>query len=428
MQRENRLFNVNWRYLVKPEILLFVGMVQANLPYLLWFLGYPIIQGYHFNITYQPLLLWILGYAAFCLGTGYVSICLSRKVRRRGDSFPFQIRQRVFHTLVLFTIFVVIIQIIQACLLYGTLPIWGYLSGGYDVQTLNTAQEVSGFGQLGSKTLMLFILNSLILIGIVSNFRAKGWDRKILWLAIIIAVFGSLFSGKTQGFFICVCILFTGAALTGANPINMFVKKIGFREISNKKTVITMICLLLFLVLLHGFTRSIRTSNHQKFGIRDSFGSVVNYLSLPLINMENQLAISGLSGSRSEFSGLLTGLVPYKIQSHFAQSVSPVPRLERSSPSGILSTPHWYLGLWGMLIFMFIIGAVCKYFYVKSRRSLFCLLAYSQIAWALVAAHAYNHFLYLLFIPAPLIMFFVICKIVQLKQVKIWDVSTARTL
>ena len=417
---------VNWRYSVKPEILLLVGAVGANLPYLLWFWGYPIPQGYHFNITYNPLFLWILGYIAFCLGTGHVSLCMCRKVRRQGGVLPFQIRQDTFRACLLLTIIAVIIQIIFACLLYGTLPIWSYLSGGYDVHTLNTTQRSSGFGQLGLLTLTLFTLNGLILIGIIGNLNAKGRNRKILWVAIIIAVFGSLFSGKSQGLFILICVLVTGGALARVNPINLFARKLGFRQFSKRMTVVVMFGVLFLLVLLHGFTRSIRTSNHQKLGIRGSFDSVVSYLSWPLINTENQVAISGLSGSQFEVRGLLTGLLPYKIQSHFAQSASPVPRLERSSPSGILSTPHWYLGLWGMLIFMFIIGAVCKYFYVESRRSLFCLLAYSQIAWTLIAAHTYNHFLHLLFIPAPIIMFFILTKVIQPKQVKNMAVSTER--
>jgi len=65
------------------------------------------------------------------------------------------------------------------------------------------------------------------------------------------------------------------------------------------------------------------------------------------------------------------------------------------------------------MVFLFVIGVVCKCIYVQSRKSLFCLLAYSQIAWTLVAGHTYNHFLNLVFLPAPLIVFFMITKIVR---------------
>jgi len=302
-------------------------------------------------------------------------------------------------------------------LLYGVLPIWAYFSG-YDVHTLNIAQQASGFGQLGLLTLTLFVLNGLILIGIVSNFKAKGRNRRILWMAVILAVFGSLFSGKTQGFFILICVLVTGGALARANPIVILLKRLGFRKISNRMAVFALIGGFFLLVLLHGFSRSIRSDTHKEFKVRYAFDSVVSYLSWPLINTENQVAISGFSGSQFEISGLLTGLLPYKMRSHFAPLVTtPMPHLERTSPSGFLAAPHWYLGLWGMVIFMFILGVVCKCVYVQSNKSLFCLIAYSQIAWTLVAAHSYNHFLNLLFIPAPVIVFFFLSKILRTRRI-----------
>ena len=407
---------LHWRYLVKPEILFLVGAAMANFPYLLWRFGYP-VPSYSFSISYKPLYLWILGYIAFCFGSGYVSFCLCRKVRKPGGLTPFRIRQDTFRICVLITICALIMQIIFACLLYGVLPIWAYFSG-YDVNTLNIAQQASGFGQLGLLILTLFILNGLILIAIVSNFKAKGWNRRILWMAVILAVFGSIFTGKTQGFFIFICLLLTGAALARANPIIILFKRLGFRTMSNRRAGFALIGLFSLLVLLHGFSRSIRTDTHKEFNVRYAFDSVVAYLSWPLINTENQVAISGFSGSQFEIPGLLTGLLPYKMRSHLTPLVTaPMPYLERNSPSGFLAAAHWYLGLWGMMAFLFVLGVVCKCLYIKSNKSLFCLLAYSQIAWTLVAAHSYNHFLNLLFIPAPLIAFFMITKIVRSKRV-----------
>jgi len=406
---------LHWRHFVKPEILFLVGAVMANFPYFLWRYGYP-VPSCSFSISYKPLYLWILGYIAFCLGTGHVSFCLCRKVRKHGVLSPFRIRQGTFRICVLITIFAVIVQIIFACLLYGVLPISAYFSG-YDVHTLNIAQQASGFGQLGLLTLTLFVLNGLILIGIVSNFKAKGWSRKILWLAVILAVLGSLFSGKAQGFFILICVLVTGGALVRVNPINLCMRKLGLPQFSKRQMIIVAISLPFFLMLLHGFTRTLRVGTYKEFNVMFAVDSVVSYLSWPLINTENQLAISGLSGSQFEVRGLLTGLLPYKMKSHFTESLkTSVPRLERTSPSGFLSTPHWYLGLWGMMLFLFVLGVVCKCIYIKSNKSLFCLLAYSQIAWTLVAAHSYNHFLNLLFIPAPVIVFFMITKIVRSKR------------
>jgi len=404
-----------WRHLVKPEILFLVGAVMANLPYLLWRCGYP-VPPYSFSISYKPLYLWILGYIAFCLGTGFVGY--PRRKTRKPQSFtPFCIHHANFRFFISITIFAAIIQLILICLLYGTLPIGGFFYG-YDIETLNMTQEASGFGQLGLLTLTLFVLNALILIGIVSNIKEKGRNRIILWIAVIVVIFGSLFQGKTQGFFIFICFLLTGGALTGVNPINLFMHKFGFPKFSKRQMIVVVISLFFFLILLHGFTRFLRVGRYEEFSVKSSFDTTVAYLSTPLINMENQLAISGLPGSQFEISGLLIRLLPSKMESHFTESVkTSVPRLERTSPSGFLSTPHWYLGLWGMLIFMFIIGAVCKYFYIRSNKSLFCLLAYSQIAWTLIAAHTYNHFLILLFIPAPIIAFFILTRLVRVKHI-----------
>jgi hypothetical protein len=65
-----------------------------------------------------------------------------------------------------------------------------------------------------------------------------------------------------------------------------------------------------------------------------------------------------------------------------------------------------------MLVFMFGVGVTCQYLYVQSARSLFCLLVYSLAAWTLVAAHSYNHFLALIFLPAPVVAFFLLAKLI----------------
>jgi len=408
---------LHWRHLVKPEILLLAGAVQANLPYLLWRFGYPVPRPHKFDITYRPLYLWILGYLAFCLGAGFVSFFLYRKKQKTRSFTPFSINQPIFQFCILAVIFAAILQITFACLLYGVVPLLAY-SSGYDATTLNVTQDESGFGQLGLMRLTLYILSGLILIGIVSSIKEKGQNRKILWIAVIVVIFGSLFSGKTQGFFIFICFLLTGGALTGVNPINLFMRKLKLPRFSKKQMIVVVSSLLFSLVLLHGFTRSLRIGRYEEFNIRSSFNAVVAYLSWPVMNMEKQTEFSGLQGSQFEIWGLVTRLLPYKMRWHFLaqHDLTPMPKVEPTSPSGFPSIPHWYLGLWGMMAFIFVIGVVCNYIYIKSNESLFCLLAYSQIAWTLIAAHTYNHFLNLLFIPAPLIAFFILTKVVEAKR------------
>jgi hypothetical protein len=407
----------SWRYFVKPEILFLVGAVQANLPYLLWQFGYPVSKAYRFDITYMPLCLWFFGYLAFYLGTGFVSFCLCKKVYGCNNVILFRIHQGNYRFCVFSVIVALGLQIYFACRLYGVLPILAFFSG-YDVGILNATQESSGFGQLGLLILTCFTLNALVLIGVVSSIKSTGWNRKLLWIAFIVAAFGSLFSGKTQGFFILCCMLFTGAAITGANPVNMLLKRFGFREFSRRRVAIVIGCLLFLLVLLHGFTRHIRSRANDEFTIVSSISSVGDYLAWPLMNMEKQISVSGLSGGQSDASGLLLGILPYKMQKSFMaeHEITPIPRLQKSSPSGFLSKLHWYLGFWGMMVSLFVIGVVCKCIYVQSRKSLFCILAYGQIAWTLIAAHSYNHFLNLMFLPVPIIAFFALATVIGVKR------------
>lgn len=137
-------------------------------------------------------------------------------------------------------------------------------------------------------------------------------------------------------------------------------------------------------------------------------------MSWPLMNMEKQVEVAGFSGGASEWRGLLDGLLPFKLRGDFrdGQPLPKRPKVERTSPSGFLSLPHWCLGLPWMLVFMFGVGVICQYVYVRSARSLFCLLVYSLAAWTLVAAHSYNHFLALVFLPAPVVAFFPLAKLI----------------
>jgi len=407
--------NFNWRKLVQPELLLFIGAIQSNLPYLLWKLGYPRPRAGLFSVSYRPLYLWIFAYIAFYFGTRFASLFFKNKINKKIYA-PFSISPIKIRFYMLVTIILAVIQIILAIRLYGVLPILAYFSG-YHASTLNAAQEESGFGQLGLLRLTMFILSGLILMSIVSNTRYKQKNKLLLRTSAIIVVGGSLFSGKTQGFFIFIFFLLIGGSLMGVNPINLIMRKFGFPKFSKRQWIIVMLSLFFFLIFLHGYTRFLRSGRLEEFNIKSSFDIAILYLSWPLMNMEKQTEILSLEDSKINFIGLVSKLLPFKIREDFIMKhdIHPPPRLEPTSPSGFLARPHWYLGLRGTVVFMFVIGAFCKYIYIKSNKSIFCLLAYSQIAWTLIAAHSYNHFFNLLFIPAPLTAFYILTKIVKLK-------------
>jgi len=405
---------------VRPEFLLLIGAFQANLPYLLWRFGYPISNLYRskFHITYRPLYLWVLVYLAFWLGTVHVRLCMCRKYSSDGAVADLGIQRSLFHVCAVFFICVILLQIVIICRLYGVFPLLAYFTD-YNVSALEEAKEQSGFGQLGLLSLSLFMLDAIMLVGIVAAFRIGGWSRLLLRVGFLIAVVGALYTGKTQAFFMFACMLFTGPALLGLNPVNALLRRFGYRSLSGRTTLFAIIAFFFFLVFLHGFTRWIRVHADAEFGIRYSVDKVIDYFAWPLMNMERQIEAVGYDADNAQAVGILQRLLPWKLQAQFMQNqkVSRPPRVERTSPAGFMEAIHWYLGLGWMLVFTFGVGLLCKWFYVQSAKSLFCLLAYSQIAWALVAAHSYNHFLNLVFVPLPIMGFFPLAKLLSSTRV-----------
>jgi hypothetical protein len=409
---------LHWRNLFRPEVLFLIGAVQANLPYIFWHYGYEMPAAYRFTVSYVPLCLWFIGYMAFWLGVKSLPVFLLKKRALFKSETRFCVNRSLFRSCIVSLIVLCLIQTILAIKLYGIIPIIGYFSG-YDVVTLNLRQHMSGFGQLGLLILATVALNAMILVGVIADI--KGWnkrDRHLLYVALVVSVFSAVFQGKLQGFFILAFMIVAGSSLIKAHPFNPILGRLGFRTLSRRQTYLRMAVLFVILFVLHGFTRSLRVGHYKEFGITSAVDSVVMYLSWPLMNMENQISISGWRGLQFDLRGLLIGLFPYKMQADLLThwNVSQLPLLEPTASSGFLGSIHWNLGLWGMLVFCFFIGGLCEYFYINSRKSLFCLLMYAQIVWTLIAAHTYNHFLNLLFIPAPAIVFFILTMVIGARR------------
>lgn len=402
-----------WRYFFKPEILFLMGVVLANLPYIFWRFGYEMPPAYHFTISYIPLYLWFMGYIAFWFGAKSVPIFLLEKRKSVKIETSFAIGASLWRFCSISVIFLCVIQVILVIRLYGIIPIIGFFSE-YDVKTLNLMQQEFAFGQLGLLSLTSFTLNALILVGIISDMRWNSRNRKILCAALIVSTIVTLFQGKTQGFFIFVFMLLTGSSLIKDHPFNPILEKLGFRKLSRKKTYFVIIILFIFLVLLHGFTRLLRVGAYKEFGIMETINAVIIYLSWPLMNMEEVVRIAGSISFQFDGGTLLVGLLPYRWRDKF-QIINPLPLLEPTASSGFFGDIYWNLGLLGILVFSFFIGGLCKYFYINSRKSLFSLLIYSQIGWTLIFANTYNHFLNLIYIPVPAIIFFLLSKILRPK-------------
>jgi oligosaccharide repeat unit polymerase len=391
---------IKWKDFVKPEILFLLGTLQALSPYVLWyFLGSN--ASYHYEITYLPIIIWTVGYIFFWLGT---------KVIRINPS----VQSKLFIKLslgstklaILGTIALVIVQIVQAVRLYGILPIYGYITGSANVLEVNEIQRESGFGQLGSLTASLFLLNGILLILFIKGFEAKNKPKLFFFLASCVEIFGSLVAGKRQGLLIFITFLLCGLSIQFGNPLKPILK---FFALPSNRVVRTVIysSVIGALVLLIGFLSSLRMGTGSEVSGIDE---ILNYLQYPLINLEAQCEEIGLGPYKYNLLYPLLTLLPFKAYETIAPPLNELPfRPEPTIGAGFYGSIHWGMGLVGIVFYAFIFGMISKFFYKKSSTSLFHLLVYCQISWTLLSAHTYNHFFTLIFLPIPTILFFVFC-------------------
>ena len=141
---------------------------------------------------------------------------------------------------------------------------------------------------------------------------------------------------------------------------------------------------------------------------------ILTYLELPLINLESQCETIGIGWEQKNFVYPFIRLLPYGItQSVMALSKDLPYYPEPTASAGFYGELHWGLGIYGIILFSFIAGLVSKYLYTRSSDNIFYFLAYCQISWTLISAHTYNHFLTLMFIPAPTFILFLFSKIID---------------
>jgi oligosaccharide repeat unit polymerase len=391
-----------WRKLVTPEILFFLGTIQALSPYALWyFLGSN--THYNYEITYLPVIIWIVGYTFFLLGT---------KLIKTSSITPPKLLIKIslssVKAVTLATIALIAVQIVQAISLYGVLPIYAYIAGSSNVAEINQLQNDSGFGQLGLLSTSLFFLNGLLLILLIKSSEIMKKPKLFFIIAFCVEVFGGLISGKRQGLFISLTFLVCGLSIYSNELLKPVLRlfSVPSSRIIRFLLYSSVVGILVFII---GFISSLRVGGgFQTSGIEE----ILNYLQYPLINLEAQCKEIGLDPYKYNLLYPLLTLLPYKAYEAFAPSLNELPiRPEPTIGAGFYGNIHWGLGITGVIIYAFLFGLISKYFYKKSLTSLPHLLVYCQISWTLLSAHTYNHFFTLIFLPIPTILFFVLCKL-----------------
>jgi oligosaccharide repeat unit polymerase len=157
--------------------------------------------------------------------------------------------------------------------------------------------------------------------------------------------------------------------------------------------------------------------------ISSGFYQISQYLQFPLINLEWQIAEFGFFWGQSNWFPLISGMIPHKllassdISQSMAQLVFGFTYPEPGIGAGYFGPAHLALGLTGVIVYGFFTGLVSAFFYSKSQISVVWIVPYSFFIWPLISAHSYNHFLTLLFFPAPLLISLALSKI-TIKTVK----------
>lgn len=330
----------------------------------------------------------------------------NKKLNSYGDFVKIDISRLKF--IISIILFVIIVQIFRATQIYGTLPLYGYITGDIDVNTVNELQQNSGFGELGMLSVNLFFLGGLLLSLIIKSIEINQEINWFFLFASTIEILGTLISGKRQGMLIYIIYILCGLSIRFNEPLTALLKIL---KLPNNKILRLIILILGFVLLVFavGFISFLRVDK----GVEHSgINEIMNYLQFPLINLESQCQQIGLNPYKFNFVYPLINLLPFKLFDTFALANIDLPfRPEPTIGAGFYGTIHWGLGIIGIALCSFLFGSVSKYFYQNSFKRLSHLLIYCPISWTLLSAHTYNHFLNLIFIPIPAILFWLFCQI-----------------
>jgi oligosaccharide repeat unit polymerase len=385
------------KQLFRPDVLFLIGALQAVIPHLI-LVSSGIYSGNPFEILYGPEIIWGLGYLSFWAGT---------RVPRRGflnshyPPIPVSLNVLKF-ALVLQSIFC-LGEIYAASRVYGGIPLLAFIAGTADVSDFNLAETQSGFGQMGLLLLSLILLTALIFLLIL-----KGRQKRkpvALWCgsALLLNLTGTLINGKRQGVLMTLMFIAACSACAFRSPWSAFESMLPWKATKLRKLFLLAIGSAAILELIGG-VGAIRTLGAQNLTGLDNLAL---YYGFPAMNMEEQCsAARGVGPMALRPFGIFKMMLPAK----FSGRDSPLfgeapPRIEPSSPSGFYELLQWDTGPAGILLFSFCCGWFSQHVYRLAHSNYAALLTYGLIAWALFSAPLYNHFLNLLFLPLPALIF-----------------------
>jgi oligosaccharide repeat unit polymerase len=392
-----------WKTLFAPEVLFLIGGVQSLLPYIVWFFN-GLNKSYAYTTTYIPITIWMTGYLSFWIGAR--SIKSAQPIQ---TDFLKIVKWDKFNFILGLTFGLICIAILQAIEVYGGIPLLQYASEASNVSNVNDLQNNASAGQFGLLLSLLLFLNALILMFIIRSFESGKKHTLIFILLALTEIFGGLMAGKRQALLITTTFVICGLSLRYNNPFRPILDIVNIPNTRLTKLLIP-IAISSSLIWIMGSMIALRTGNAATSGTDE----ILTYLELPLINLESQCEKIGFGLEQNNFIYPLVTLLPYGLIQGVMLSVKDIPYYpEPTASTGFYGTLHWGYGIYGTIVFSFIIGLTCKHLYNKSASSIFHFLAYCQICWTLISAHSYNHFLTLMFIPVPTMILFLFSKTID---------------
>jgi hypothetical protein len=394
-----------WKYLARPSVLMLLAVIQGLSPYLTWEL-----QGknhlYRYDVTYIPVIIWTVGYASFWVGARLAPKSRSGSVQRLCAALS---RTDVNLVLIL-TLLATIVELVGAIRMYGFLPILEYIRGTVTVEQVNVLQSNSVFGQLGLLTVTLSLLNGTILLLIIKDHQLQRLSWVLHIVALSVAVLGSSMAGKRQGIYMTGMFLLCGISVLFGGPGQFLGRVVRSPRMRFAATGVVSIAALGFIAMT-GYMSSLRTGGRNQYS---GFQEILAYTQYPLINLEAQCAYAGLGPYAYNLGDIIATLLPARLIEEGGMRSDAPPKPEPNSPSGFYERLHWSGGMLAVVVASLACGFFCQTLYNRANTSLFCLLAYCQVAWALLSAHIYNHFLNLVFVPAPLLAFWLMTKLIDI--------------
>lgn len=382
-------------------MLFLLGAIQSLLPYIHWSIFGP-NQSYDYPITYFPGVMIFLGWLFFYFGTFLVS---KRKIIKQ---LNIQIENVRFLTFLIAAI--LFAQLVLLVELYGGYPIAMYLGSDITVSEVNRLQENSFSGQLGVYTLTNFSLTALLFIEILYSIANKIKFTKYTYLIFFVLCISVTFAGKRQGILQIFEYILCGITLSFNKPVlalsNCFFDG---KMIRYRYTVVLIIFILL--LFLFSYMESLRIQSDSV----NIYASFMSYLEWPLINFEYYCDNNNLVLIDFNLAALIGGFIPYKIavgSDYLNWTVLSNNLPEKTAGLGFHGGNYANYGLLGMLLYSYLTGALSKYFYEKSKNSLFYKLAYAQISWTLLFSHTYNFINSAAYLWGPLIIYYLLIKYV----------------